>query len=756
MANVKCILAEQSGQGGGNAGGGIILQKIEITQQPSKTTYFAGDSFNPQGMEVMASYGIGQNATLATADVTAGCKFTPNPLTDGTTEVTVSYSEMGATCTAKVSVTVKHRVTSLTVTTMPSQTEYEYGDTLVTTGVVITANYSDKQTAEVTGSCQFAPQNLNTVGQQEITVTYTEESGTVSTTFNVTVLRKKIPIPTWKGPLTYNGQQQSADNKTLWNNYTDNMTIGGQITGTDVASYSAEFTPTANYRWSDGEEGTKSVAWNIEVLAIAAPTANQTNFTYNQSAQGPTFTYNSTYVTASGDTTPKINASTYTATFALIDPVNTKWNDSSTADKTISWTIAVRSITIPTANTTSFTYNGNTQGPTFTYDATYVTAGGDSTGKITAGNYTASFTLKDTVNTKWTDNSITAKTIGWKIDKANGSVTLTPNTVALNANNYTGVNVNIAKASDGAISYSAAPSGITLSLSGTTLTVKGDNRTAVSSTSITITVAEGTNHKQATATLTVSAAYWSFDGGGTTPDNTWWNNLSDGIQGMSDAELDALVGKELTITLTSAVLGTTTHKVICIGHDLDKDKSNTSRKTLTFQTKNCLAQTTVFGSSNGYWTGSTVRQRCIDYYNALPFKSAVKTVSKGCATTTDSNQSIMSTDASKFKYTDETVFLPSDCEMGFPKGHNYSSGLGYAASYDEFCEHNTAKKAYPYYKDNNSRIKYLGDSSTSAQYWWERSLSYGDTNYACRVSTDGKPNNYYYSNSIGFAPAFVI
>lgn len=573
--------------------------KIEVTTNPTKTSYLAGDSFNSAGMVVTASYGTGQ-AVLATAEV-SGYSISPSVLTDGITSVTITYSEGGETCTTTLPVTVTHRLTAIAVTTNPTKTTYEYGDTLSTSGMVVTASYSDSRSAAIS-SYSCSPTTFSTVGNQRVTVSYTENGVTQTTTFNVTVNRKSVAKPTWKSNLTYTGSAQSVSSTSYWNNYnTSYMTIGGTTSATTAGTYIATFTPRSNYRWSDG-------------------------------------------------TTSAIN-------------------------------------------------------------------------------------------------------VNWTINKATGSLSVSPTTVAINGNNYSsGVAVTITCAGDGAISYSPTSiSGLTLSLSGNTLTIKGNGSTAVSAKTITISVAAGTNHTAPSSkTITVSAEYWSWGSETATGDAAWWAGLKNWIAGASASELAACVGKTKSVTLTSAVQGTTTHLVRCIGYNCDRDKNNTSKNTLTFHTKNCLANATVFGSSNGKWTGSTVRSLCTSYYNAFPGKASVATVSKGTATTTNSSQAATPT------YQDETVFLPSDCEMGFPKGADYSNGKGYAASYDEFCQQNTSKTAYQYYTSNNSRIKYYGDSGTSAAYYWERSLYYDNTNVACRVRSDGKPNVNSYNNSNGFAPAFVI
>lgn len=542
------------------------------------------------------------------AEVTGTCTFSPSPLVDGITAVTVTYTDgNGVTVTATQPVTITHKLVSIAVTSNPTKTTYEYGDTLATAGLVVTATYTDSTTATVTGSC--SPTVLNTVGSQAITVTYSENGVTKTTSFSVTVNRKTITEPSWKGTLTYTGSQLDANNTALWNNYnTSYMTIGGVTLGTNAGSYNATFTPGANYRWPDG--------------------------------------------------------------------------------------------------------------------------------------------------------TTTAKTKAWTIVQANGSVSLSRTSVAIDATNYNSNNtVTVTRAGIGAITVSGTPTGLTITVSGTTITVKGNGSTPVSSTTITVNVAADGNYKATSTTFTVSATY--FDGSTWLKDTealanaeavasaTEWANFKNWVKSATTAQLQACMGKYKKIQLTSNIQGATTHLVMAVGYNCDRDKNNTSANTITFHTANMLPTLTVFGSSNGYWNGSTVRSLCQNYYNALPFKASVCTVSKGTCTSTNSSQTGTPT------YQDETVFLPSDCEMGFPAGHDYSNGKGYAASYNEFCQQNTSKTAYQWYNSNTRRIKKQGDSG-SAQHYWERSLRYNVANFACFVFRDGMPDNYNYDYSYGFAPAFVI
>lgn len=568
--------------------------KIEVTTKPTKTSYLAGDSFNSAGMVVTASYGTGQ-AVLATAEV-SGYSVSPSILTDGTTSVTITYSEGGETCTTTLAVTVTHRLSAITVTTKPNKLTYEYGDTLATAGMIVTASYSDSQTKTVTGySC--SPTTFSTIGNQVVTVSYTENGVTQTTTFNVTVNRKSVAKPTWKSNLTYTGSAQSVSSASYWNNYnTSYMTIGGTTSATNAGTYIATFTPGGNYRWADG--------------------------------------------------------------------------------------------------------------------------------------------------------TITAVNVNWTINKATGSLSVNPTTVAINGNNYSsGVAVTITRAGDGAISYSPTSiSGLTLSLSGNTLTIKGNGSTAVSAKIITINVAAGTNYTAPSSkTITVSAEYWSWGADGGTVDAAWFAGLKNYLASHSGASIKttsggAILGTTKSVTLSSAVLGTTTHLIRVIG--VDQDANNT----VTFQTKNCLSQYTTFGS-NAVWIGSTARSLCQNYYNAFPGKAAIKTVSKGtCPNYGSRNQDVT--------YNNETVFLLSEREFGLD---SYSP-LATANSTTSRAECTNGKNfAYSYYTSNATRVMYLGDTSTSSYgYPWERSRRYNNSNRVCFVHGDGIANYGVYNGSGGLAPAFVI
>ncbi len=141
--------------------------------------------------------------------------------------------------------------------------------------------------------------------------------------------------PSQSGSLTYTGGAQSP----AWSDYSSaQLTIGGDTSGTNAGTYTATFTPTSNYKWSDGTTAARSVTWTIGRVAISAVPSQSGSLTYTGSAQSPTWSdYSSAQLAIGGDTSGT-NAGTYTATFTPTG--NYKWSDGTTTAKSVTWTIA--------------------------------------------------------------------------------------------------------------------------------------------------------------------------------------------------------------------------------------------------------------------------------------------------------------------------------------------------------------------------------------------------------------------------------
>ena len=89
-----------------------IATKIEVTSNPTKTSYIVGDQFDPAGMVVTATFADG-----STAVITDQVDYSPKTMTSGTTSVVVSATIGGQAYTASVAVTVSR----IKVSAVPTQ-----------------------------------------------------------------------------------------------------------------------------------------------------------------------------------------------------------------------------------------------------------------------------------------------------------------------------------------------------------------------------------------------------------------------------------------------------------------------------------------------------------------------------------------------------------------------------------------------------------------------------------------------------------
>ena len=158
----------------------MITTGVAVTKQPSKTTYFIGEEFDPTGMVVTATF-----ADDTTADVTEDCTFSPETMAEGTKSVAVTYRRAGITKTAAVTVTVRV-LDHIAITTPPTKTAYKYGETFAPAGMVVTAHYTDGSSKAVTGYT-YSPTSQLSKETTMITVSYSEGGVTKTTTQSITV-----------------------------------------------------------------------------------------------------------------------------------------------------------------------------------------------------------------------------------------------------------------------------------------------------------------------------------------------------------------------------------------------------------------------------------------------------------------------------------------------------------------------------------------------------------------------------------------
>ena len=385
---------------GGGGSGSPKMESLTIATPPNKTVYKSGETFDPTGMVVVANYGEGLMANVT------GYTVSPSVLTDGVSEVVITYTEGRITKTATVSVTVKKVLVSIAITMQPAKTVYQYQESLDPTGMVVTATFSDGSTAAVL-DYTYPTTNFSTLGRQVMKLEYTYEGVTKSTDLVVTVQGKTISVPTQTNIPTYNG----SDKTPSWNGYDPlKMEISGVTSASDAGGYTAIFKLSYGYLFPDGTDEAR-VKWTIDRAVISALPTQTGTLVADGTSKTPSWNgYDTNKMTIGGDTSGTA-AGEYTATFTPTS--NYKWSDGSTGGKTASWTIgkAANSVTNSpssivlksSAKTATFTVNRKGNG-TIT-----ATSNNTSVAKIKSINQSTGVVTVESVNDTTGTAKITVK-----------------------------------------------------------------------------------------------------------------------------------------------------------------------------------------------------------------------------------------------------------------------------------------------------------------------------------------------------------
>ena len=468
--------------------------------------------------------------------------------------------------------------------------------------------------------------------------------------------------------------------------------------------------------------------------------------TYTGAAQSPSWNGYDTEKLTIGGTTSGTNAGNYVATFTPKEGY--EWADGTKTAKSVTWTISKASLSVP-AQSGTLTYTGSAQSPQWSnYDSNKLTISGTSTA-TNAGSYAATFTPK--ANYQWSDGSTSAKSVTWAIGKAAGSLTLAKSSVTLNISSLT-ESVAVTRAGDGVISATSSNTATArVEVSGTSVKITG---LKAGTAKITVKVAAGTNHtapSDKTINVTVSL-----------PDTSLANNTPDIIAAAAKSGQAAnywSVGDKVGIAVNGSFGGLSYNNtvyafILGFNHNSSVEGGNS----IHFQFGKTAAGVDIafvnsYGSTStgfcmntsntnsGGWNNSYMRKTiCPAFLAALP--KAWQNIIAACTKYSD-NTGGGSNTASYVTATSDKIWLLSEMEVQGTRSYANSAEANY-------------QKQYDYYRNGNSKVKYQHTATTSACYWWLRSVDASGTYIFCLVSTGGSASNSYAYDSFGFAPGFKV
>lgn len=137
------------------------LTGISVSGEPVTKTYSSGEEFDANGITVTASF-----SDSADANVTSECVYTPNPLVQGTTAVTASFTEGSVTKTALISgITVSAAPTTKVVGFGSNSEDNSWTENAINTqssyiGIATSSNYVSTTALTMFGEGNVLDSNL--------------------------------------------------------------------------------------------------------------------------------------------------------------------------------------------------------------------------------------------------------------------------------------------------------------------------------------------------------------------------------------------------------------------------------------------------------------------------------------------------------------------------------------------------------------------------------------------------------------------
>lgn len=513
-----------------------------------------------------------------------------------------------------------------------------------------------------------------------------------------------------------------------------------------------------------GVGDTLTVGSNIEAAtvmdAIVTLTSNKVDKESGKGLSSNDYTTNEkeklaglkNYTSGTGITIDNDGTINCTAT-VTVDTELSKTSNNPLANSTTTLTfLAILGLEAPVQSGT-LTYNGSSQSPTWTgYDNTKLTLSGTTSG-TNAGTYTAKFTPKAPY--VWADNlGSEERSVEWSIGRATGTLSLSKSSVTTLKNAST--TVTLTTNSDGTKSAESNATGkVTASVSGTTVTLTGGSTSG--SATVTVSIAQSTNYTAVSKTISVNNIVASSTLSSNTPDvikavaqagqasNLW--SVGDKTSGIS---ISGTVG-------SLSINGTYYAFILGFNHNSSREGSNSIHFALGMTSNgtriafcdskyNSQASGAYFNmntsnTNSGGWSSSYMRTTILPAFKnaiASAWTSVMASVTKYSDNTGGGSDT-----ASYVTSTTDTLFLLAELEVQGTRTHANSKEKDY-------------QQQYAYFANGNGKIFYKHDATSTACFWWLRSVFASGTSTFCFVITDGSADDASAYYSFGVVLGFVI
>lgn len=217
-----------------------VLTSISVSAGEENTSYILGGKLNKDGIKVIAQYINGD-----TADVTAFSEYSGYDMSVlGEQTVTVSYTDNGITKTDTFTINVHNKLVSISITALPTTRTFMLGSAFDPSGIEVAAFWENLTSTNISAEVSYSGYDMNTAGEQTLTVSYTKESITKTAQFTIKVVNKtpvSLGVSFSEQTVQYQNTPLNTDAITVTVTYSDstsaNVSDKAVITGYNPDSY---------------------------------------------------------------------------------------------------------------------------------------------------------------------------------------------------------------------------------------------------------------------------------------------------------------------------------------------------------------------------------------------------------------------------------------------------------------------------------------------------------------------------------------
>lgn len=270
----------------------IVETPVFTAFAKADVTFYTFDTETDVAKKLTGTF-IDANGTSRVVDVTS-VTF-KDALTAGDNVVTASYVDddgITYTCDVPINVTAD-TLTKIEVKTQP-QLNYDSGEALDLTGMVVKATYASTRTKELTKTEYTTSPEEGTVlkmADSGSTVTVTADGQTAETNA-LTVTPKSVTIPVAAGSYTYNGETQQFSFEEGTDADSSYYTLSPAAEGQNAGTYTvtASLNDKTETSWANNTTGDITLTWTIAQKEITPTIANISGQQYTGSQIKPEIT----------------------------------------------------------------------------------------------------------------------------------------------------------------------------------------------------------------------------------------------------------------------------------------------------------------------------------------------------------------------------------------------------------------------------------------------------------------------------------